>query len=173
VPLSFFTSDPLFTDFLQLTGYLGNLRLSPTGQPFESEGAFINDRFGREAINPGAFTPPPQFGSGFNNNPSGAPVGSAAYAAYYNDPSRFFGTLAPALSNVHSQPFFSEDVSLLKKTRITETVAFELGAEAFNLFNRSYYFFPTTDLRDAANFGFQSIGANNPRRIQIRLRLLF
>jgi len=173
VPLSFFTSDPLFTDFLQLTGYLGNLRLNPTGQPFESNSAFVDNRFGRQAINPGAFTPPPQFGSGFNNNPSGAPIGSAAYAAYYNDPLRFFGTLAPALSNVHSPAFFSEDVSLLKKTRITETVTFELGAEAFNLFNRSYYFFPTTDLRDAANFGFQSIGANNPRRVQIRLRLLF
>ena len=173
VPLSFFTSDPLFTDFLQLTGYLGNLRLNPTGQPFESDSAFVNDRFGRQAINPGAFTPPPQFGSGFNNNPSGAAIGSAAYAAYYADPLRFFGTLAPALSNVHSPRFYSEDLSILKKTRITETVAFELGAEAFNVFNRTYYFFPTTDLRDAGNFGFQSVGANNPRRVQIRVRFLF
>jgi hypothetical protein len=74
---------------------------------------------------------------------------------------------------VHSPRFFSEDVSILKKTRITETVAFELGAEAFNVFNRTYFFFPTTDLRDAGNFGFQSIGANNPRRIQLRLRFLF
>ena len=173
VPLSFFTSDPLFTDFMQLTGYLGNLRLNATGQPFESNGEFIDNRFGRQEINPAAFAPPPQFGSGFNNNPSGAPIGSAAYAAYYADPLRFFGTLAPALSFVQSQPFYSEDFSLLKKTRITETVSFELGAEAFNVFNRTYYFFPTTDLRDAVNFGFQSVGANNPRRIQIRLRLLF
>jgi len=173
VPLSFFTSDPLFTEFLQLTGYLGNLRLNPTGQAFENDGAFISNRFGRQAINPAAFTPPPQFGSGFNNNPSGAPIGSAAYAAYYADPLRFFGTLAPALSNVHSPRFYSEDISLLKKTRITETVLFELGAEAFNVFNRTYYFFPTTDLRDAGNFGFQSVGANNPRRVQLRLRLLF
>jgi hypothetical protein len=173
VPLSFFTSDPLFTDFLQLTGYLGNLRLNPTGQAFESNGGFINDRFGRQAINPAAFAPPPQFGSGFNNNPSGAAIGSAAYTAYYADPLRFFGTLAPALSNVHSPRFFSEDISLLKKTSITESVTFELGAEAFNIFNRTYFFFPTTDLRDAFNFGFQSIGANNPRRIQLRLRLLF
>jgi len=74
---------------------------------------------------------------------------------------------------VRSSPFYSEDVSLLKKTRITESVTFELGAEAFNLFNRSYFFLPTTDLRDAVNFGFQSVGANNPRRVQIRLRLLF
>ena len=173
VPLSFFTSDPLFTDFLQLTGYLGNLRLNPTGQAFKTNGAFINDRFGQQAINPGAFAAPPQFGSGFNNNPSGAPIGSAAYAAYYSDPLRFFGTLAPALSNVHSPRFFSEDVSLLKKTRISESVTFELGAEAFNLFNRTYFFFPTADLRDAVNFGFQSVGANNPRRVQIRVRLLF
>jgi hypothetical protein len=173
VPLSFFTSDPVFTDFLQLTGYLGNLRLNPTGQPFETDGAFIDNRFGRQAINPAAFAPPPLFGSGFINNPSGAPIGSAAYAAYYADPLRFFGTLAPALSNVHSPAFYSEDVSLLKKTRITETVTFELGAEAFNLFNRTYFFFPTADLRDAFNFGFQSVGANNPRRIQLRLRLTF
>jgi hypothetical protein len=173
VPLSFFTSDPLFTDFLQLTGYLGNLRLNPTGQEFESDGPFIDNRFGQQAINPAAFTPPPQFGSGFNNNPSGAAIGSAGYAAYYADPLRFFGTLAPALSNVRSPRFYSEDVSLLKKTRITETVVFELGAEAFNLFNRTYFFNPTTDLRDAVNFGFHSIGANNPRRIQLRLRLLF
>jgi hypothetical protein len=124
-------------------------------------------------INAAAFAPPPQFGSGFNNNPSGAAIGSAAYAAYYADPLRFFGTLAPALSYVHSQPFYSEDVSLLKKTRISESVTFELGAEAFNLFNRTYFFFPTADLRDAFNFGFQSVGANNPRRVQIRLRLLF
>jgi len=173
VPLSFFTSDPVFTDFLQLTGYLGNLRLNPTGQPFESNGPFIDNRFGRQAINPAAFVPPPQFGSGFNNNPSGAPIGSAAYAAYYADPLRFFGSLAPALSNVHSPAFYSEDVSILKKTHITETVQLELGAEAFNLFNRTYFFFPTTDLRDTGNFGFQSVGANNPRRIQLRLRLLF
>ncbi|HET9714098.1 MAG TPA: hypothetical protein VFP64_19590, partial [Pyrinomonadaceae bacterium] len=105
--------------------------------------------------------------------PSGAVIGSAAYAAYYADPLRFFGSLAPALSNVHSPAFYSEDVSILKKTRITESVTFELGAEAFNLFNRTYYFFPTTDLRDINNFGFQSVGANNPRRIQLRLRLLF
>jgi hypothetical protein len=74
---------------------------------------------------------------------------------------------------VHSSPFYSEDFSLLKKTTIKESVTFELGAEFFNAFNRTYFFFPTTDLRDAGNFGFQSVGANNPRRIQIRLRLLF
>jgi hypothetical protein len=115
VPLSFFTSDPLFTDFLQLTGYLGNLRLNPTGQPFETNGAFIDNRFGRQSINPAAFTPPPQFGSGFNNNPSGAVVGSAAYAAYYADPLRFFGSVAPALRSVHSRRSIAKTSAFSKR----------------------------------------------------------
>jgi hypothetical protein len=173
VPLTFFTSDPLNTDFLQLTGYLGNIRLNATGQPIDANGTFIAPRLGRQVINPAAFAAPPQFGSGFNNNPSGAAIGSANYAAYYANPNRFFGTTAPTLSNVLSDPFTSEDISLLKKTRITESVTLELGAEAFNVFNRHRFFFPTTDLRDAGNFGFESVNFDPPRRIQLRARLLF
>jgi hypothetical protein len=176
-PLSFFTSDPASTEFLQLTGYLGNLRLDATGQPISITSRSLNGQNGIQ-INQAAFVAPPLFGSGFNNNPSGAPVGSAAYAAYYANPLRFFGTLAPALSNVHGPRFFSEDLSLLKKTRVAESVTFELGAEFFNLFNRTYQFLPTTDFRGdnlGTNgiAGFSSFGAGDPRRIQIRLRLLF
>jgi hypothetical protein len=176
-PLSFFTSDPRYTDFTQLTGYLGNIRLNPTGQPITTSARSLNGQNGRQ-INTGAFALPPQFGSGFNNNPSGAAPGSADYAAYYANPQRFFGSLAPALSNVHGPRFYSEDFSLLKKTRIAESLTFELGAELFNAFNRSYYFFPTTDFRTdnlGANgiAGFSSVGGGDPRRIQIRLRLLF
>jgi hypothetical protein len=174
-PLSFFTSEPANTDFLNnLTGYLGNVRLNLTGQPIAIDGPFQNcPRCGQQVINPAAFTTPPLFGEPNNRNPSGGPIGSAAYRSYYSNPLVFFGTTAPTLSYVHSEPFYSEDVSLLKKTRLTETVTFELGAEAFNLLNRTRYFFPTTDLRDRGNFGFESIGAETPRRIQIRLRLLF
>jgi hypothetical protein len=174
-PLSFFTSEPNNTEFLNnLTGYLGNVRLNLTGQQIATEGPFQGcPRCGRQVINAAAFVAPPLFGNANTPNPSGGAVGSAAYRAYYANPLIFFGTTAPTLSYVHSEPFYSEDVSLLKKTRLTETVTFELGAEAFNLFNRTRYFFPTTDLRDPANFGFQSIGAETPRRVQIRLRLLF
>lgn len=173
VPLSFFTSEPNNTDFLQLTGYLGNLRLNPTGAAIEANGAFIPGRLGEQVINPAAFVAPPLFGSGATPNPSGAAIGSAAYAAYYANPLRFFGTLAPTLSGVLSDPFFSEDISLLKKTRITETVTLELGAEAFNVFNRHRFFFPTTDLRDVGNFGFQSVNFDPPRRVQLRARVTF
>jgi hypothetical protein len=176
VPLTFLTSDPRFTDFLQVAGYLGNLRLNLTGQPIDASGAFNDARLGQQVINPAAFAAPPRFGSfgsSEEQNPSGAAIGSPNYAAYYANPIRFFGTTAPALSNVLSDPFKSEDISLLKKTRLTETVTLELGAEAFNVFNRHRFFFPTADLRDSANFGFQSVNFDPPRRIQLRARLLF
>jgi hypothetical protein len=180
-PLSFFTSDPRYTDFTQLTGYLGNIRLNATGQSFTLSPRALavpgGVRNGQQ-FNLAAVALPPEFGSGFNNNPSGAAPGSAAYAAYYANPLRFFGSLGPSLSQVHGPRFSSEDLSLLKKTRVTETLTFELGAEFFNVFNRSYFFFPTTDFRQdnlGTNgiAGFQSVGAGDPRRIQIRLRLLF
>ena len=177
VPLSFSISGPR-SEFLQLVGYLGSLRLNATGAPVGADGVFRGNcpDCGRQVINPAAFAAPPAFGQPGNaaeQNPSGAPIGSAAYAAYYANPLRFFGTLAPTLSNVLSDPFRSEDLSLLKKTRITETVTLELGAEAFNVFNRKRFFFPTTDLRNAGIFGFESVNFDPPRVIQLRARILF
>ncbi|MDQ3820534.1 MAG: hypothetical protein M3362_23025, partial [Acidobacteriota bacterium] len=69
-------------------------------------------------------------------------------------------------------------ISLLKKTRITETVTLELGAEAFNIFNRTRFFAPTTDFNaDPRIFGFQSIvndpNVYGPRIIQLRARVTF
>lgn len=169
VPLTFFTSEPNNTNFLQdLTGYLGNIRLNATGQPVRANGEFIDDRLGRQVINPAAFVAPPSFQA-----PPTSDVTDPRYAAYYANPNVFFGTTAPTLSNVLSDRFYSEDISLLKKTRITETVTLELGAEAFNVFNRHRFFFPTTDLRDAGNFGFQSVNFDPPRRVQLRARILF
>ncbi len=49
---------------------------------------------------------------------------------------RFFGTASPVLYRCDGRPFYSENLSVLKKTRITETVTLELGVEAFNPFNR-------------------------------------
>ncbi|HVF51726.1 MAG TPA: carboxypeptidase-like regulatory domain-containing protein [Pyrinomonadaceae bacterium] len=175
-PLSFFTSDPRYTDFLQTAGYLGNLRLNLTGQGLDANEVFISDRLGRQVINPAAFAAPIRFGSQGSpaeQNPSGAAIGSATYRNYYANPSVFFGTVSPTLSGVLTDPFFSEDLSVLKKTRITETITLELGAEAFNLFNRVRFFNPTTDLRDGGNFGFESVNNGPPRVIQLRARVIF
>ena len=96
------------------------------------------------------------------------------YVAFYSNPNRFFGNAPPTIGNARVLPFLSENVSLLKKTRLTETVTFELGAEAFNIFNRHRFNFPGSDLIDPFNFGFSSVGNDQePRVIQIRLRLTY
>ncbi|HEV3470896.1 MAG TPA: TonB-dependent receptor [Pyrinomonadaceae bacterium] len=166
-PLSFFTTEPGNTNFLQDVGYLGALRLNRTGAPVEGSGQFIDNRLGVQIINPAAFAPPPNFQA-----PPTTDVTAAAYRNYYANPLVFFGNTAPALADVLSDPFYNEDLSLLKKTRITETLTLELGAEAFNLFNRHGFFRPTTDLRDVGNFGFQSVD-DRARVIQLRARVIF
>jgi hypothetical protein len=174
-PLSFSLTGPR-AEFLQTVGYLGSLRPNLTGASIRVDGAFIDDRLGRQIINPAAFAPPRAFGQPGNDaerNPSGAEIGSAEYANYYADPLVFFGNAPATLANIRSDAFSSEDLSLLKKTRLTETVTLELGAEFFNIFNRHRFFFPTTDLRDAANFGFQSVNFDPGRVIQLRARVLF
>ncbi|HZH32637.1 MAG TPA: carboxypeptidase-like regulatory domain-containing protein [Pyrinomonadaceae bacterium] len=174
LPLPFFTTNSDTRGFLDLFGVGGNIRLNLTGQPI----AVANGRDtiitrgqtpGIQVLNPGAFSTPDPFRTNLA-------VGTAAYAAYYANPRRFFGTAPAFLPNVRSDKFSSENISLLKKTRITETVLFEVGAEAFNVFNRTRFFAPTTDLNDA-NFGFQSyINDENiysPRVVQLRVRLVF
>ncbi|HEV2800772.1 MAG TPA: TonB-dependent receptor [Pyrinomonadaceae bacterium] len=173
LPLTFFTDDPNARGFLDLIGVNGNLRLNLTGQPITLDRGdqliLRGQTPGVVVVNQAAFVAPPQFRSELA-------IGSDAYKAYYANPSRFFGTAPATFPNVRSDRFSSENVSLLKKTRITETVTFEVGAEAFNIFNRTRFFAPTTNLADG-NFGFQSIiGDENvytPRVIQLRLRLVF
>jgi hypothetical protein len=76
-----------------------------------------------------AFAQPPNFEA-----PPTSDVTNPAYRAYYADPSRFFGTASPVLDQ-YVLPYFSENVSLMKRTRITETVTLELRGEVFNVFN--------------------------------------
>ncbi|HEX8455784.1 MAG TPA: TonB-dependent receptor [Pyrinomonadaceae bacterium] len=173
LPLTFFTDNSDARGFLDLIGVGGNLRLNLTGQPITLDrGDQLITRGqtpGVVVINSGAFVAPPPFRTDLA-------VGTDAYRAYYANPLRFFGTAPATIPSVRSDKFSSENVSLLKKTRITETVTFEVGAEAFNIFNRTRFFAPTTNLGDT-NFGFQSIiGDENvysPRVVQLRVRLIF
>jgi hypothetical protein len=170
LPLNLFTSDNV--QFLDLIGYNGNLRLNATGQPLDpTNTAFIPVRLGQYAFNPAAFAPPPNYQA-----PPTADVTDPAYRAYYANPARFFGTVAPVTDAVRGPSYLNEDLSLLKKTHLTERLTLELRAEAFNVFNRKRFFSPTTDFRDAVNFGFQSVGDRNvylPRRIQLGVRVIF
>ncbi|MCP9494342.1 MAG: TonB-dependent receptor [Pyrinomonadaceae bacterium MAG19_C2-C3] len=169
-PLSFFTSQNIL--FLDRVGIEGNLRLNLTGEPIFTDNPRTpgDITLGFTSINPAAFAAPPNYQATPTTD-----VSSQAYRDYYLDPTRFFGTAPPVLADVRSDPFLSENLSVLKKTRITEGFTLELGAEFFNAFNRHRFFAPTTDLNNA-NFGFQSVGGDGfyaPRVIQLRARVIF
>jgi Carboxypeptidase regulatory-like domain/TonB dependent receptor len=166
-------------NFLSLVGYNGNLRPNlVAGQDSNTPtpcNASVAADFGRRyVLNCRAFAAPPDFAT------PGAAVGTAAYTAYYADPLRFFGTAPAVNGDARSPLYFSENMNLLKKTRVTETVTLELGAEFFNVFNRVRYLTPDTFLgRPNPNGTFQNtnfgaIGATvEPRVIQMRARIIF
>jgi hypothetical protein len=169
------------TGFLNLVGFAGfrgaQLRPNLTGQPILTG----NDPNGQifQIVNGGAFAQPPNYEAPPTGN-----VTDPAYRAYYADPSRFFGT-APAVINERILPFYTENFSLLKKTRLTETVTLELRGEFFNLFNRHRYFGPDLNFQNfnpnnpnpTGGFGFSGvIGDPNvfgPRNVQVGARLIF
>ncbi len=63
-----------------------------------------------------------------------------------------------------------ESVSLAKTFSITEQVRVDLRGEAFNLFNRTIFGTGSTNL-NAGNFGQVTSQANNPRQMQVALKL--
>jgi len=159
-------------DFLDLVGFTGNLRPNVTGQPFytNNPAGGINYLY----LNPAAFSRPPEY--------SAAPAFllpdntvNPAYAAYYSDPNRFFGSAAPTYSELRTHSFYAEDLNILKKTRLSETTTLELRVDFFNLFNRGRFTLPNMDFNNTAIFGITS-RANDPeqpRRIQLGARFIF
>jgi len=97
-----------------------------------------------------------------------------AYIAYYSDPLRFFGNAAPTYGGLRAQPFFTEDFSIMKKTKITETTYLEIRAEFFNIFNRGRFALPNVNVDDI-NFGISARNGDifQPRRIQVGGRFVF
>jgi hypothetical protein len=170
LPIAVFTSEN--RDWLDVVGFGGNLRPNLTGArltaflPQGPSGTTV------QVLNPLAFAAPPNFQAPPTNN-----VTDPRYAAYYADPFRFFGNAAPVLDRDHILPFKSENVSLMKKTRLTETTTFEFRAEFFNIFNRHRYFQPNGDLRNRNVFGFSDVindpNIYGPRIIQFGFKLLF
>lgn len=154
------------------TGFNTDIRPNLTGQPvLTGNSDLVNGR--AQIFNPSAFGTPPSFNQGAPPEFVGGAI-NPAYVTYYADPLRFFGNAPPVLDDARSLPFLSENVSLLKKTRLTETVTLELGAEAFNLFNRHRLTQPGSDLQDPFGFSFSAVDANyGPRVIQVRVRIIY
>jgi hypothetical protein len=181
-------------NFLELFGVFGRLRPNLTGQPIRLDqrtavpgdvDGVIPGRF--FVVNPGAFAAPPSFSAApaFLLNGQVNP----AYTAYYSDPTRFFGNAPLVNKDLRSDRFFTADMSILKKTRFSERVSFEIGAEFFNVFNQVLYLPPDTFLGQQANGTSGSINRNlnfgaegftprlgesaGNRVIQLRARLSF
>ena len=166
---------PFNTGILNTAGYYGNFRPNLTGQPVSLDPTAVAGQSGAMLVlNRAAFAAPPNYDAAPAFLLSNGTV-NPAYGAYYADPNSFFGNAPPVITDYRNPAFFNEDLNILKKTRITETVTFEIGAEFFNVFNRLRYGAPSTDIRDA-NFGIKRIidpftGAN--RVIQLRARIIF
>ena len=64
------------------------------------------------------------------------------------------------------------DFTLFKNTQITESVGLQFRAEIFNLFNRVRFGHPGTGF-GVPQFGVVSGQFNDPRLIQLALRLMF
>lgn len=158
-------------EFLQRIGFLGNLRPNVTGQSFftGNPSGGVDYRY----LNPLAFSRPLDYRAAPPFSLDGTTV-NPAYTAFYADPNRFFGNSAPTYGSLRATPFFTEDMSVMKKTRVTETTYFEIRMEVFNVFNRGRYGLPNLNLDDG-NFGISSRNADifQPRRIQVGARFVF
>ncbi len=155
------------------TGFNTDLRPNLTGAPILTNNPETGSRI--QVFNPAAFAAPPCYTCAPDEFTASGAI-NPAYAAYYSNPNRFFGNAPATLANARVNPFLLENISLLKKTRLNETTTLELGAEAFNIFNRHRFNYPGSDLIDPANFGFASVGDGSfyaPRVIQIRIRVTY
>jgi hypothetical protein len=77
--------------------------------------------------------------------------------------------------------FAAMDVSIFKRTKITERIGTEFRVEIFNLFNRNNFANPGTSLNSATTFGLitntrngsgaPGLGQGEPRNVQLALKL--
>lgn len=165
-------------DFLtaDVTGFGGNLRPNLTGQPIATGNDPGGLRF--QFANQNAFAPTVLFDQG---PPLLLPNGqiNPDYASFYSNPNIFFGDSPAVFPDVRLPAYLNENVSLLKKTYLTETMLLELGIEAFNVLNRTRYTFPDINFSNGFNasrnegFGTAGVDANNRRTVQLRVRFVF
>ncbi len=83
-----------------------------------------------------------------------------------------FGNVARSLPDVRSAGIANYSFALFKNTPITEQVGLQFRTEVFNLFNRVQFNSPGLQLGNP-QFGVVSGQYNDPRLIQLALRLLF
>jgi hypothetical protein len=91
----------------------------------------------------------------------------------FSQPAPFsYGNSARNLGNLRAPGFISTDFSGIKRFPVYESLTGEFRAEAFNLFNHPFFGPPDVLLGDG-NTGVVSSQSNNPRQIQLAVKLVW
>lgn len=93
-------------------------------------------------------------------------------SVFTTPPAYSFGNTPRTFNSVRSDKTRNIDLSLQKNTRLTERLGLEFRAEAFNLTNTPVFAPPNTSFGSPL-FGVVSSQANQPRVVQLALKLLF
>ncbi len=100
-------------------------------------------------------------------------IGKWFNTAAFSQPASFtYGNESRTDPNLRGHGIANFDFTVSKQTPITESVKLEFRTEFFNLFNRVQFSDPGTSLGNP-QFGIVSASMNQPRLIQLGLRLLF
>ena len=109
---------------------------------------------------------------------NGAGSAQQRTAAWFNtscfsQPAAFtFGTESRTDPQLRSHGIGNYDFALFKRTSVTEKLGLEFRTEVFNLFNHVQFGGPNLSVGNQS-FGVVSSQANNPRLVQMALRLIF
>ncbi len=178
-----------FADRWNITGDPGNFKPSIFGIPFVSQGLFTVDANGH--VTGGTDAPSNRCFAVAGNQ--GAKDQLANLGCYVEGSSVLtppaFGTFGNAGRNPFRGPRLDNlDFSIVKNTKLTERVSFQLRGEFFNVLNHPHFANPNTqgfvDPSDPSTFGFifatpdvaaanPVIGTGGPRNIQIGLKFRF
>lgn len=91
----------------------------------------------------------------------------------FSNPGAFtYGNSPRALGSLRAPGLIDLDLSGVKNTPLTDGMTLQFRAEAFNLFNHPQFGPPDTALGDGAT-GTISTQVNNPRELQVALKLIF
>ena len=103
--------------------------------------------------------------------PAQARLGEWFDTSVFTAPASFtFGNLSRTLPDVRAHGINNYDFAVFKNTELRESTTLQFRAEFFNLFNRVRFGFPGQVL-GPAQFGVVSSQINDPRLIQLALRL--
>jgi hypothetical protein len=152
---NYHSGDPLAISSTVSAG-LNNPGIRPDlvpGEPLRLSSSGIDAINGTPYINPAAFTNPPI-----------SPIYGFATA---------LGNTPRLFSNLRGPWGQSETMGLVKDTKLSERVTFQIRADAYNAFNRVIRGDPDTSMGDGSLFGTINSDSLGPRVLQFAARLNF